>query len=208
MLLQPKATVSVSGLAMTGPMILVLILSGLMTMGLAGCSSSSTPSTQTAQAKASAAPPAWQVTTEGGAEATLIVSPEGVMKVDIAELGEEGKKWHVRLTGPQSPVKTGDRYTVAFRARAAAPRKMIVRTQQTQESSAPLHLFERVSLTEQWQSFRFDFEPKFDDETARLVFNLGESDEAVEIADVTLGPQTASPATQEAEGVDGGTTAP
>ena len=173
------------------------VFPGLMLMGLAGCSTSSPPSTPIAKAKASAAPPAWQVTTEGGAEATLLISPDGVMKVDITHLSDDGRKWHVRLTGPQSPVKAGARYTVAFRARAAAPRTMIVRAQETQGLSANLHHFERVSLTEQWQSFRFDFEPKFDDESARLLFNLGASAAAVEIADVTLGPQTSFPKTQD-----------
>ena len=204
MLLQRRATVSVSGLAMMG----------LMIIGLTGCSSSSTPSTPTAKveastqpsaapAKAQVAPSGWHVTAREDAEATLTISPDGVMKLDIAQLGDE-KKWLIRLAGSDVSVKAGDRYTISFRAKASAPCKMLVKAAEGQPPWGSIGMPQRASLTEEWQSFRFDVDSQVDAPQARLVFELRASSPTVEIADATFGPQTASPATQEAEGVDGG----
>jgi hypothetical protein len=147
------------------------------------------PSAKAANPAPPAAPPAWQVTTQKGAKASLAVTPAGVMKVDIGQLGD-GQGWQVHLTGPGGAVKAKERYTVSFRARAAEPRTMVVKAVQGKEPWDSLGLFREVSLTEQWQSFRCDFEAKLDDEKSRLGFNLGSTDADVEIAEVDLGPQT------------------
>ena len=208
MRLQSRANVSVSAMA-----IMVVGFAGLMILSLTGCSSSAPSSKQTDTAEkpvkpaatpaAKAAkvvtpakvtkaavppPPAWKVIAQEGAKATLAIAPDGAMKVDIGKLGD-GKGWQVLLAGPGGPVKAKERYTVSFRARAAEPRTMVVKAQQAKEPWESLGLFKPVSLTEQWQSFRLDFESKLDEPKARLGFNLGESAAAVEIADLDLAPQ-------------------
>lgn len=202
MRLQSRANVSVSAMA-----IMVVGFAGLMILSLTGCSSSTPSSKQTATAEtpgkpsagptakpakaatpAAPAPPAWQVTAQEGAKASLAISPDGAMKVDIGKLGD-GKGWQVLLAGPGGAVKARERYTVSFRARAAEPRSMVVKAQQPKDPWESLGLFRQVSLTEQWQSFRLDFESKLDEQKARLGFNLGENAAAVEIADLDLAPQ-------------------
>ena len=208
MRLQSRANVSVSAMA-----IMVVGFAGLMILSLTGCSSSApsskhtdtaekpvkpaaTPAAKAAKvvtpAKVTKAavppPPAWKVIAQEGAKATLAIAPDGAMKVDIGKLGD-GKGWQVLLAGPGGPVKAKERYTVSFRARAAEPRTMVVKAQQAKEPWESLGLFKPVSLTEQWQSFRLDFESKLDEPKARLGFNLGESAAAVEIADLDLAPQ-------------------
>ena len=204
MRLQPRVSASVSAVA-----IMTVGFAGIMILALTGCSSSGNPTTQTDTAKkpgtpsatsaakvvtpakvtkaAVPAPPAWKVIAQEGAKASLAISPDGAMKVDIGKLGD-GKGW-VLLFGPGAAVKAKERYTVSFRARAAEPRTMVVKAQQAKEPWESLGLFKEVSLTEQWQSFRLDFESKLDEPEARLGFNLGESAAAVEIADLDLAPQ-------------------
>jgi hypothetical protein len=214
MRLQPRVSASVSAVA-----IMTVGFAGIMILCLTGCSSSGNPTTQTDTAETPAnpsatpaakaakvvtpakvatpakvtkaavpAPPAWQVSAQGGAKASLDISTSGVMKVNIGQLGD-GKGWQVLLAGPGGAVKAKERYTVSFRARAAEPRTMVVKAQQAKDPWESLGLFKPVSLTEQWQSFRLDFESTLDEPKARLGFNLGESAAAVEIADLDLAPQ-------------------
>lgn len=62
-----------------------------------------------------------------------------------------------------------------------------------QPPSAPIGLAQACELGAEWREFRFDFAATKDDGAARLRFNLGASDEAVEIADVEFGePKPAS----------------
>jgi hypothetical protein len=209
MRLRSRANVSVSAMAC-----MVVGFAGLMILSLTGCSSSAPSSTQTDTAEKPATssatpaakaakvvtpakvtkaavppPPAWKVIAQEGAKATLAISPDGAMKVDIGQLGD-GKGWQVLLFGPGAAVKAKERYTVSFRARAAEPRTMVVKAQQAKEPWESLGLFKQVSITEQWQSFRLDFESKLDEPKARLGFNLGENAAAVEIADIDFAPQT------------------
>jgi len=137
-------------------------------------------------------PPAWQVTTQQGAKATLAVSPaDGMMKVDIDQLGD-GKGWQVYLFGPNAAVTAKGRYRVSFRARAAEPRGMVVKVSQGQPPWESVGLFKEVRLTEAWQNFRIDFEASLDEENARLGFNLGSHNATVEIADVLFQPSSAA----------------
>ena len=198
MLLQTKLTVPTTA----------WLIPCFMILGLAGCSTSSPPSVQPADIKEVstnpsaaetgpvAAQPEWQVTAKEGAEATLAVSPEGAMKVDIAESGD-ATAWLIRLAGPDTSVKAGDRYTVAFRARASVPCKLIVRADQGQPPWETIGLTQKAKLTEEWQSFRFDFESEFDDQHAKVVYFIRANPSSVEIADVTFGPQTSFPKTQD-----------
>lgn len=199
MRLQSRASESVSAVA-----IMVVGFAGIMIPGLTGCSSSGKPTTQSGKAEtqttpstaptakaakaAVPAPPAWKVIAQEGAKATLAIAPDGVMKVDIGQLGD-GKGWQVLLAGPGGAIKAKERYTVSFRAKAATPRTMVVKANQGKEPWESLGLFKEVNLTEQWQSFRLDFESKLDEPKTRLGFNLGENAAAVEIADLDLAPQ-------------------
>ena len=136
--------------------------------------------------------PAWQVTAQQGAKATLAVSPDdGSMKVDIGQLGD-GKGWQVYLFGPNAAVRAKERYTVSFRARAAEPRAMVVKVSQGQPPWESVGLFKQVSLAEAWQNFRIDFDATRDEQNARLGFNLGSHDATVEIADVLFQPSSAA----------------
>jgi hypothetical protein len=109
------------------------------------------------------------------------------MKVDIGQIGD-GKGWQIYLNCSGGAVTAGQRYTLSFRARAAVPRTMVAKVAQIKQPWESLGLFKELSLTDQWQTFRLDFEAKLDEEASRLGFNLGSSTASVDIADVAFGP--------------------
>lgn len=133
-------------------------------------------------------PPPWQVVTTRGAEATLDTSADGVMTVAIPTLSD-GTPWHVQLMGPVVRCTAGSDCSVSFRARAGAPRDAIVMAVSGKDAGENVGLAQELALTEEWRSYRFDFEPRGDTKTARLRFNLGMSGADVEVADVAFGPR-------------------
>ena len=196
MRLQMSGNVSVSAVA-----IMVVVMPGLMILGLTGCSSSGPSSTQsdTAEKPATAptakaakaavpAPPAWRINAMDGAKATLAVSPDNGMKVDIGQLGD-GKDWQIQLVRPDVSVKAKTRYSVTFLARAVEPRTVVVKTLQNNKPWGSVGLSKEVNLTEQWQGYRLDFNALADEEKTRLCFSLGSNAAAVEIRDVDFAPQ-------------------
>jgi hypothetical protein len=144
------------------------------------------------EVQAAKKPSAWQVSTQQGAKATLAVSPDGVMKVDIGQIGD-GKAWQIQLFVPDVSVKANERYTVSFRAKAAEPRTIVVKAIQGQQPWESLGLFKEVSLTEAWQNFQIDFQANFDETKTWFGFNLGSDDATVEFADVAFRPADAGP---------------
>jgi hypothetical protein len=142
--------------------------------------------------KSATKPSAWQVSNHQSAKATLAVSPDGVMKVDIGQIGD-GKAWQIQLFVPDVSVKANERYTVSFRAKAAEPRTIVVKAIQGQQPWESLGLFKEVSLTEAWQNFQIDFQANFDETKTWFGFNLGSDDATVEFADVAFRPADAGP---------------
>ncbi|MGB8353993.1 MAG: carbohydrate binding domain-containing protein [Chthoniobacteraceae bacterium] len=119
----------------------------------------------------SAAPgSAWMLEQHDGAHATATLE-DGSLHIAVQHEGAEG--WHVQLAESQLSFSKEKHYTVTFRARADAPRRIAVVASQ---NHAPWNSFwsVNVQLTTEWQQFRFTFQPDDGDENARLVFsNLG-----------------------------------
>lgn len=163
--------------------------SAMTVLALTALGFASSARSQPPKAAAPAKPAAWRVDARQGSKAKLAVAPTGVMKVDVEQLGN-GPAWQIQLVGPSVAVKAKEKYTVSFRAKAAEPRSLVVIPSQGQPPWRSVGLFKEVSLTDQWQSFRYNFEASLDDEKAQLKFDLGSSAAAVELADVSFGPQT------------------
>jgi len=127
-----------------------------------------------------------RLVTVGECDATLTTPAEGATRVAIAKTCG-GPAWHIQLVGQPIPVTNGDGYRVKFRARADAPRKIVVLAVDGHRS-APLGLAREIELDSAWKEVLFDFIASGDDDAARLRFNLGAADTAVEITDVSFAP--------------------
>ena len=129
----------------------------------------------------------WYLKTEEGNKASLVFPPDKPEQVRIIIDRNETKTRHdIQLNKPKLSVKSDQRYIILFRARADRPRGLTFGFAKDHEPWDGLGLFRDVGLTSEWQSFRGEFIPPMDDDNARIHFDVGDSDAAVEISDISL----------------------
>lgn len=129
----------------------------------------------------------WSVETHEDSEAQLERSAEQpeLMRMNILKV--VGKvPWHLRLQQRYLQLRGGERYFLSFRARADRSRLMVVATSQDHAPWRALGLYHEFRIQPQWDLFENTFVATETDPNARLHFDVGTSDAAVEIADVML----------------------
>jgi len=150
----------------------------------------------TAQVRAAAwkaGPPAesaqdgWSIETHAGSVANLEHSPAepGRMRVTIKALPKR-VPWHVKLWAAGFQITDSHRYVLSFRARSDAPRRIACAVGQNAEPWGLVGLYADVDLTAEWKGFECPFIATMKQSNARLFFDLGTSDVAIELADVVL----------------------
>jgi len=128
-----------------------------------------------------------ELRTAGGGIAKLLLpagNPE-VLRIDIEKIGTK-TPWDIQVNLANLKVKLNQRYSVCFRARADERRSLMVGFAKAYEPWDSLGLFRNVELTTEWRSFQEDFVAIADDDNARIHFDLGDRDVAVEISAVKL----------------------
>jgi len=151
---------------------------------------------------ASARPTQWRLvaTKDYPAVLTFPDTMPDAMRVEFGTLPTL-EPWRVRLASQPTEVRADAKYRVAFRIRADKPREVIFTVREAQEPWANLGLYGRIPVTDQWQSVTREFTAKADASNALFSFDLGGSDIAVEIADVSFRPASLKPsAARAAEG--------
>jgi len=108
------------------------------------------------------------------------------LRIGINKADDTG--WHLQLNQRGLSVKAGQYYTVIFHAAGDEPRQINCNVGQAHSPWENLGLSRNVKLTNQWQSFRFGFVAKADDDNARVNFAVGGSKTAVYLANVEFRP--------------------
>jgi hypothetical protein len=127
----------------------------------------------------------WNLEQHGGAKANLTKTNDALC-LAITATGKEN--WHVQLSQSGLAVKRGQTYTISFRAKADAPRKLSVGISQTNNPWRSL-AHASVRLTREWQTFTLPVSPDADEPNARYIFSgLGLEKCAVHLADLSLKP--------------------
>jgi WD40 repeat protein len=117
------------------------------------------------------------------AQATLTVEGN-VHRVDVTAV--DGTNWHARLSQVFEDLQEGATYTIRFRAMADAPRPIMLYGQIEEPDWHGIGLNQVVSLTENWQDYRYQFRAKDLGATNMLRFLLGERTGTVWIDDLTV----------------------
>lgn len=141
----------------------------------------------------------WRLERSGASRAQLCLAPPG-NKAQMASTtvravvtANDGEPWHLKLTRRQVAVTAGVDYTVRFRARADAARRVGCALARTESPWTNLGLTGEVELIPRWRSFRLDFRASATDERAAILFGLGGANGGIEIADLSvarcLGPR-------------------
>src|SRR5262249_41526923 len=119
----------------------------------------------------------------GTAQATL--ATEGnVCRVDIAAV--DGTNWHARITKLFDHPQAGATYTVRFRAKADAPRRIFLGGIIDEPDWHGIGLSQEVPLTEAWQDYQYEFQAKDLAAENLIQFIVGDQTGTVWIADFTL----------------------
>lgn len=110
--------------------------------------------------------------------------PDGVRIV--IEKTETKTSYDIQLNQPNLSVKSNQRYTLYFRARADSPRSIFLGFAKNHEPWTGLGLYSKIELTSEWQSFKEDFTATGSDNNGRIHFDLGGSDISVDLSGVVL----------------------
>jgi hypothetical protein len=129
----------------------------------------------------------WQLTSAPGNTVRLVRLPgvDETMRIAILSF-TTGKRWDIQLNQPGFRVKAQQRYALNFRARADRPRTVGVGFAKADSPYSTLGLYSKRVLSPDWRSFREEFVASADDENARIHFDVGCRDIAVEFSSVTL----------------------
>ena len=130
---------------------------------------------------------AWRLEQHGGCEATVaLLGRTSGVRIEIRKADRTG--WHIQFNLGGVAVKKGKYYTLTFRARADKARRIGFNIGQAHEPWRMLGLSRNVQLTTAWRNFRAGFAATASDDNARVNFQAGGSNVAVELADVQLRP--------------------
>lgn len=135
----------------------------------------------------------WELLLHKGAAAEM-GHPEGRrdrLYVTIHSTGSS-ETWGIQLKR-RLRTRAGARYRFHCRARAAAPRELIVAVSQDHEPWKNLGLFHSASIGGEWADVTADFEAREDQDAARICFQLGGSSADVELENVGIEPLPPTP---------------
>ena len=120
----------------------------------------------------------------GTARATMAIDGN-VCRVDVGAV--DGTEWHAQVVQPFDDAQEGARYTVQFRARADAPRRMSLSGGFVDRADwHNVGLSQQVSLTEEWQDYQYEFQAKDLGTENEFHFDVGDQTGTVWIADFTI----------------------
>jgi hypothetical protein len=128
----------------------------------------------------------WRLEVHSPAAASAKALDGGGLRVEIAKISQTS--WHLQLNCSGLTVKTGQFYTIAFKARADKPRQISVGLAQDHQPWQGLGQGKVFDLTADWQTFDMGILCGADEGNARLGFIIGQSESAIEIKDVSLCP--------------------
>jgi len=106
--------------------------------------------------------------------------------VRLAPEVKAAQGWHQQFSSPQVDLFEHTTYQLVFRARSDSPRHLSMNVATTRSGKwESLGLTEGVELSKDWKTFRYRFQPPRDERGgARLAFDLGGDQAAVEITDL------------------------
>jgi WD40 repeat protein/serine/threonine protein kinase len=117
-----------------------------------------------------------------------LVTEENVCRVDVDAV--DGTPFHVQLLQVFDDLEAGATYTVRFRAKADAPRDVILYGQINEPDWRNIGLDEIVPVTEEWKSYTYSFRAKDLAEVNKIKFDVGHQTGTVWISDFSVNKAT------------------
>jgi len=128
---------------------------------------------------------AWSIEQHGGCRAALhLLGLTAGVRIEITKANST--RWHIQFKLSGLKVIKGRFYTLTFRAKAPRSREISLNMSQADKPWGALGLQRTVKLGDEWKEFRAGFAATKTENNARLVFQVGGSSTAVELADIKL----------------------
>lgn len=134
-------------------------------------------------------PKNWNLEQHSGCKASLSgtrYKDKDALRIDINKADDT--EWHLQLNQGGLAVKSDKYYTVTFDAAVDKSRKIGCAVSQAHSPWNNLGLSRQVALKNEWQSFRYGFVAKANDENTRISFSFGGSDVPIYLANVEFRP--------------------
>ncbi len=126
-----------------------------------------------------------RVADENDARLVFPADNPDLVRVDIASCAND-VVYDIQLSLPRYVVRAGDRLSVSFLARADRPRGLVVGFARGRAPWSNLGLYERIALTEAWQSHEHEFTVTDGEENARVHFDAGGHAASVDVSSVVV----------------------
>jgi glycosyltransferase involved in cell wall biosynthesis len=124
-----------------------------------------------------------QLRTDGGSAARLLELPNGPGWVRVAiERAATGTSSDIQLNIPFYNLQMNHRYALHFQAKADNPRSLHFGVAAAHPPWTSLGLYQRIELTQEWQTLDLEFIATVDDDNARIHFDMGEADLSLELS--------------------------
>lgn len=129
----------------------------------------------------------WWLQVHEGNLANLVFPPDHPERVRIAiGKAETITPWHIQLNKGRLSVKSNQHYAVKFQGRADRARRISVAVSKAHPPWDGLGVYREIELLPEWRTFQIDFVATADDDNARVHFDVGGSDDPVELSAVML----------------------
>ena len=131
----------------------------------------------------------WTVRTHE--EAVIVPTVDGTV-LRLAISNTSGANWHGELCYAPFPVVAGSKLAVSFAARARESFAFSVWLGQSESPYRSLvaqdNHFGEQTMTSEWRTYAHQWHPTLSEQAARLNFVLGQTDNQVELKEITLTP--------------------
>ncbi len=125
----------------------------------------------------------WDVYINAEATADYLYTDQ-LFSVDIIDPGSS--IWHTQLIQYDVPIVNGHSYQITFKARADAEREMLVQVAQNGPDDYSGYYNQWTILTQEWQSYTYNFVSDSTDAFTRLNFHMGIENIDVQLDDISM----------------------
>jgi endoglucanase len=134
----------------------------------------------------------WNLNAQQGASAQLSRA-NNTLNINISNSGTAG--WHVQLQKGNISLQAGKKYRYSFKAKAESARSMTTYIGMSQNPWSAYSGYNGVTLADTFAVYTFIFDANTTDNSARMVFDMGNSNINISVTDIKIEEVTFQPPT-------------
>jgi endoglucanase len=125
----------------------------------------------------------WNLNAQQGASAQL-TRANNTLNINISNPGTAG--WHVQLQKGNISLQEGKKYRFSFKAKAESDRSMTNYIGMSKDPWSAYSGYNSVNLADTFTVYTYIFDASTTDNTARMVFDMGNNDINISVTDIKI----------------------